>query len=74
MKRKDSILKTALAVFNKMGYEHVSTYDISRKLKIFWPNSDINRLFYIWFLPGLLHTILDERLGNFESHVKGNES
>ena len=34
MKRKDSILKTALAVFNKMGYEHVSTYDISRKLKI----------------------------------------
>jgi len=34
MKRKDSILKTALAVFNKMGYENVSTYDISRKLKI----------------------------------------
>ena len=34
MKRKDSILKTALAVFNKMGYEHVSTYDISRKLQI----------------------------------------
>ena len=34
MKRKESILKTALTVFNKMGYDHVSTYDISRKLKI----------------------------------------
>jgi len=34
MKRKDTILKTALTIFNKLGYEHVSTYDISRKLKI----------------------------------------
>ena len=34
MKRKDLILKTALETFNKQGYEHVSTYDISRKLKI----------------------------------------
>ena len=25
-------------------------------------------------LIGLLHTILDERLGTFESHVKGNEN
>ncbi len=34
MKRKDLILKTALETFNKQGYEHVSTYDIARKLKI----------------------------------------
>ena len=27
----------------------------------------------IWFHLGLLHTILDEQLGIFESHAKGTE-
>jgi AcrR family transcriptional regulator len=34
MNRKELIQKTALETFNKEGYEHVSTYDIARKLKI----------------------------------------
>jgi AcrR family transcriptional regulator len=34
MKRKEQILQTALAAFNSKGYENVSTYDISRQMKI----------------------------------------
>jgi len=34
MKRKEQILETALATFNSKGYENVSTYDISRQMKI----------------------------------------
>jgi AcrR family transcriptional regulator len=34
MKRKEQILQTALAAFNSKGYENVSTYDISRQMRI----------------------------------------
>ncbi len=34
MKRKEQILETALATFNSKGYENVSTYDISRQMRI----------------------------------------
>ena len=34
MGRKQEIIETSLKIFNKEGFEHVSTYDISKKLGI----------------------------------------